>query len=77
VFFSATSDYYLRALDVMTGEVVWKSPLPVGGGSTPLVFTSPADGRQYVVVTASGSRSAPDYGDYIIAYALPKRATTH
>lgn len=73
VFFSATSDYYLRALDVMTGEVVWKSPLPVGGGSTPLVFVSPEDGRQYVVVTASGSRAAPDYGDNIIAFALPKR----
>ncbi|HEY9214947.1 MAG TPA: membrane-bound PQQ-dependent dehydrogenase, glucose/quinate/shikimate family [Ancylobacter sp.] len=72
VFFSATSDYYLRALDVLTGEVIWKSPLPVGGGSTPLVFVSPEDGRQYVVVTAHGSRAAPDYGDYIIAYALPK-----
>lgn len=75
VFFSATSDYYLRALDVATGEVIWKSPLPVGGGATPLVYTSPADGRQYVVVSASGSRSAPDFGDYIIAYALPKKAT--
>lgn len=72
VFFSATSDYYLRAVDVMTGEVVWKSPLPVGAGSTPLVFMSPEDGRQYVVVTANGARAAPDYGDYIIAYALPK-----
>ncbi|MGJ7487319.1 membrane-bound PQQ-dependent dehydrogenase, glucose/quinate/shikimate family [Variovorax sp. LT2P21] len=74
VFFSATSDYYLRALDVKTGDVLWKSPLPVGGGSTPLVFTSPEDGKQYVVVTASGSRSAPDHGDYIIAYALPGKA---
>jgi quinate dehydrogenase (quinone) len=72
VFFSATSDYYLRALDVLTGETLWKSKLPVGAGSTPLVFTSPADGRQYVVVTANGARSAPDFGDYIIAYALPK-----
>jgi quinate dehydrogenase (quinone) len=72
VFFSATSDYFLRALDVMTGETLWKSKLPVGAGSTPLVFTSPQDGRQYVVVTAHGSRAAPDYGDYIIAYALPK-----
>lgn len=71
VFFSATSDYYLRALDVKTGEVIWKIPLPVGGGSTPLVFTSPENGKQYVSVTASGSRSAPDHGDYIIAYALP------
>lgn len=74
VFFSATSDYYLRAIDVATGEVLWKSPLPVGAGATPLVYTSPEDGRQYVVVTASGSRSAPDFGDYIIAYALPKKA---
>ncbi|HEX5934761.1 MAG TPA: membrane-bound PQQ-dependent dehydrogenase, glucose/quinate/shikimate family [Pseudorhizobium sp.] len=73
VFFSATSDYYLRAIDVLTGEEVWKSPLPVGAGSTPLVFTSPEDGRQYVVVTAHGSRAAPDYGDYIIAFALPKK----
>jgi quinate dehydrogenase (quinone) len=72
VFFSATSDYYLRALDVLTGETLWKSKLPVGAGSTPLVFTSPEDGRQYVIVTAHGSRSAPDFGDYIIAYALPK-----
>ncbi|MGK5081598.1 hypothetical protein ACQ4W6_25375 [Janthinobacterium sp. HLX7-2] len=74
VFFSATSDYYLRALDVMTGNVLWKSAIPVGGGSTPLVFTSPESGKQYVVVTASGSRSAPDHGDYIIAYTLPDRA---
>jgi quinate dehydrogenase (quinone) len=73
VFFSATSDYYLRAVDVATGEVVWKSPLPVGAGSTPLVFMSPEDGRQYVVVTANGARAAPDFGDYIIAYALPKK----
>ena len=72
VFFSATSDYYLRAVDVATGEVIWKSPLPVGAGSTPLVFMSPEDGRQYVVVTANGARSAPDFGDYIIAFALPK-----
>jgi quinate dehydrogenase (quinone) len=75
VFFSATSDYYLRAIDVLSGETLWKSKLPVGAGSTPLVFTSPEDGRQYVVVTANGARSAPDFGDYIIAYALPKSLT--
>jgi len=75
VFFSATSDYYLRAMDVKTGAELWKSKLPVGAGSTPLVFTSPQDGRQYVAVTANGARSAPDFGDYIIAYALPKAVT--
>ncbi len=73
IFFSATSDYYLRALNALTGAVVWKSPLPVGAGATPLVFTSPEDGRQYVVVTAGGTRAAPDHGDYIIAFALPNK----
>lgn len=53
-------------------QTLWKSKLPVGAGSTPLVFTSPQDGRQYVVVTAHGSRAVPDDGDDIIAYALPK-----
>ncbi|MEX5571252.1 hypothetical protein Q1J55_26000 [Pseudomonas syringae] len=72
IFFSATSDYYLRALNSLTGEVVWKSPLPVGAGAPPLVFTSPEDGRQFVVVTANGSRAAPDHGDFMIEFALPK-----
>jgi quinate dehydrogenase (quinone) len=71
IFFSATSDYYLRAMDVLTGEEIWKTPLPVGGGSTPLVFKSPETNKQYVVVTANGARDAPDHGDSIIAYTLP------
>ncbi len=71
VFFTGTVDYYLRAMDVATGEEVWKSPLPVGAQSTPLVYER--DGRQFVVVTAGGARTTPERGDYIIAYALPKR----
>lgn len=71
IFFTGTADYYLRAIDVKTGQEVWKSPLPVGAQSTPLVFKSPESGKQYVVVTAGGGRTAPDRGDYIIAYALP------
>lgn len=74
VFFNGTADYYLRAMDVKTGKEVWKSPLPVGAQSTPLVFTSPETGKQFVVVTAGGGRTAPDRGDYIIAYALPGQA---
>ena len=74
VFFNGTADYYLRAMDVKTGKEVWKSPLPVGAQSTPLVFTSPETGKQFVVVTAGGGRTAPDRGDYIIAYALPEQA---
>lgn len=71
VFYTGTADYYLRAFNVKTGEEVWKSPLPVGGQSTPLVFVSPDTGKQYVVVTAGGGRTAPARGDYIMAFALP------
>jgi quinate dehydrogenase (quinone) len=41
VFFSATSDYYLRALDVMTGETLWKSKLPVGAGDYIIAYALP------------------------------------
>ncbi|WP_429298305.1 membrane-bound PQQ-dependent dehydrogenase, glucose/quinate/shikimate family [Paraburkholderia sp. GAS199] len=71
VFFNGTADYYLRALDVATGDEIWKTPLPVGAQSTPLVYEQ--DGTEYVVVTAGGARDTPDRGDYIIAYALPKQ----
>ena len=71
IFFTGTADYYLRAIDVKTGKEIWKSPLPVGAQSTPLVYKSPESGKQFVVVTAGGGRTAPDRGDYIIAYALP------
>jgi quinate dehydrogenase (quinone) len=71
IFFTGTADYYLRAMDVKTGKEIWRSPLPVGGQSTPLVFVAPKDGKQYVVVTAGGARRAAARGDYIIAYALP------
>jgi quinate dehydrogenase (quinone) len=30
-------------------------------------------GRKYIVVNAGGARTSPDRGDYILAYALPKR----
>lgn len=71
VFFTGTADYYLRAMDVATGEEIWKAPLPVGAQSTPLVYER--NGKQFVVVTAGGARTTPERGDYIIAYALPNR----
>ncbi|MYM00190.1 membrane-bound PQQ-dependent dehydrogenase, glucose/quinate/shikimate family [Novosphingobium sp. FGD1] len=73
-FYSGTQDYYLRAIDTQTGDELWKGRLPVGTQSTPMTYTSPKSGRQYVIVTAGGSRGSPDHGDFIIAYALPKKA---
>jgi quinate dehydrogenase (quinone) len=36
VFYAGTQDYYLRALDVKTGEELWKARLPVGVQATPM-----------------------------------------
>ncbi|MEL1264847.1 membrane-bound PQQ-dependent dehydrogenase, glucose/quinate/shikimate family [Pseudoxanthomonas putridarboris] len=73
VFFAGTQDYYLRALDATTGRELWKGRLPVGAVAAPLVYQSPATGRQYVVISAGGASHSPDVGDYVIAYALPDR----
>ncbi|RUW92105.1 membrane-bound PQQ-dependent dehydrogenase, glucose/quinate/shikimate family [Mesorhizobium sp. M7A.F.Ca.US.010.02.1.1] len=72
VFYAGTQDYYLRAIDVATGEELWKGRLPVGAQATPITYTSPESGRQFVVVSAGGARQSPDRGDYIVAYALPR-----
>lgn len=72
IFFGATQDHYLRAFDSSTGRELWRARLPVGGQATPMTYVSPASGRQFVVMSAGGSRNAPDRGDYVIAYALPK-----
>lgn len=74
VFYAGTQDYYLRAMDVTTGEELWKGPLPVGAQATPMTYTSPETGRQYVVISAGGASQSPDRGDYIIAYALPENS---
>lgn len=73
VFYAGTQDYYLRAIDIATGKELWKGRLPVGGQATPMSYVSPASGRQYVVIAAGGARQSPDRGDYVIAYALPKK----
>ncbi|WGF90947.1 PQQ-binding-like beta-propeller repeat protein (plasmid) [Marinivivus vitaminiproducens] len=71
VFIGATTDRYLRAFDLRTGEEVWKARLPAGPQATPMIYTGD-DGREYVVITAGGHGAlGTRYGDYTIAYALP------
>jgi len=76
VFFAGTQDYYLRALDALTGEEVWKARLPVGAVAAPLVYQSPKTGKQYVVISAGGAGHSPDLGDYVIAYTLPDKRSS-
>ena len=75
IFYSGTRDYYLRAIDTLTGKELWKSRLPVGSQGTPMSYISPQSGRQFIVLTAGGARLASERGDYIIAYALPRRTS--
>lgn len=73
-FYAGTQDYYLRAIDVETGAILWKGRLPVGAQATPMTFLDKKSGRQYVVVTAGGARgNSKDRGGYIVAFALPKK----
>jgi quinoprotein glucose dehydrogenase len=75
-FVAGTNDNYLRALDTRTGEEVWKTRLPVASYATPMSYLSTSSGRQFVVLAATGnSRMGGEMGDYLIAFALPARAS--
>ncbi|WP_443025441.1 hypothetical protein [Sphingomonas sp. RB3P16] len=52
---------------------MWKARLPAGAQATPMTYRG-RDGRQYVVITAGGHGAlGTRYGDYTLAYALPRR----
>jgi quinoprotein glucose dehydrogenase len=70
-FIAAATDDLLRAIDIETGEVVWRTPLPAGGQATPITYE--AGGRQYVAIMAGGHAfMETPIGDHVIAYALPR-----
>jgi quinate dehydrogenase (quinone) len=71
-FHAGTQDFYLRAYDQANGRELWKGALPVGSQATPMTYVSPKTGRQYVVISAGGSRQSTKRGDYLIAFALPR-----
>jgi glucose dehydrogenase len=72
VFIGATVyDRKFRAFDSRTGKLLWAAELPFAGVATPSTYM--IDGRQYVVIAASGARDpkGPAGGAYV-AFALPK-----
>ncbi|MGC1462802.1 MAG: PQQ-binding-like beta-propeller repeat protein [Terracidiphilus sp.] len=72
VFIGATVfDRKFRAFDSATGKLLWETELPFAGLATPATYM--VDGRQYVVIAASGGRDpkSPVGGAYI-AFALPR-----
>jgi glucose dehydrogenase len=71
VFIGATVyDRKFRAFDSRTGQLLWETELPFAGIATPSTYF--IDGKQYVVIAASGGRDpkSPIGGQYV-AFALP------
>jgi len=71
VFISATVyDRKFRAFDSSTGKLLWETTLPFAGIATPATYA--IDGRQYVVIAASGGRDPKSpVGGIYIAFSLP------
>src|SRR5215472_340557 len=75
VFIAATNfDRKFRAFDKSTGELLWESTLPYSGNATPITYE--IDGRQYVVIYATGGKAGQvggGSGGVYVAYALPPK----
>ena len=72
VFIGATVyDRKFRAFDSGSGELLWETELPFAGVATPATYM--VDGRQFVVIAASGGRDpkGPVGGEYV-AFALER-----
>ena len=72
LFIGATVyDRKFRAFDTRDGRLLWEAELPFAGVATPSTYM--IDGRQYVVIAASGGRDpkGPVGGAYI-SFALPR-----
>ncbi len=71
IFAGASMDSRVRALDLRTGEVLWKAPVAAPAVALPAVYSY--QGRQYVVFVAGGnSILSPRVSDEVVAYALPR-----
>ncbi len=70
-FIGATMDKYFRAIDVETGEELWRDRLPFLGNAVPMTYRLNKAGRQFVVIAAGGNPIS-EMGDVLVAYALPE-----
>ena len=73
VFIGATNDRRLRAFDAKSGSELWSTELPASGHATPMTYMG-KDGKQYVVIAASGGTAIGTglpISDALVAYRLP------
>ena len=65
------TDHGVVAFDKETGEELWEHKLPWGGYAPPATYE--VDGRQYVVIAATGGgKLGGPMGDAYVAFALPE-----
>ena len=70
VFCSGTRDRRIRAFDTDTGRELWSHELPLHGTAPPATYS--AQGRQYIVIAATGGgKLGGPAGDIWVAFSLP------
>lgn len=76
VFVAATDDSRFRAFDAKTGKELWTVKLGGAAEATPATYLG-KDGKQYVVITATGGGffNNPVTDDSIVAFALDTPAS--
>lgn len=68
VFCSGTRDNKIRAFDKDNGSELWSAELPLTGSAQPATYE--VNGRQYVVIAATGIKLDRTQGDAYVAFAL-------
>jgi quinoprotein glucose dehydrogenase len=70
LFIGATIyDRKFRAFDAATGRILWQAVLPFAGTATPITYS--VEGRQYVLIAASGGKDPKGpQGSAYLAFAL-------
>ncbi|HTC82978.1 MAG TPA: PQQ-binding-like beta-propeller repeat protein [Rhizomicrobium sp.] len=73
LFIGATLyDKKIRAIDPLSGKLLWEATLPYAGNATPITYV--AGGRQYVLIQTDNARDKnAAQGAAYVAFALPKR----
>ncbi len=83
IFIAGTFDNTVRAVDLLSGDILWQDDIPYSSQGSPMSYFSPS-GQQTIIVTspvynsnaASGTRVLPaeeedPQGGYVFAYRLP------
>jgi len=69
IFIAASKDEQFRALDKLTGKILWTFKLPAAGYASPSTYS--VNGKQYVVIACGGGKLNTKSGDKFVAFALP------